>query len=162
MVLLRSVAAAEKPLGPATPSLVIEPATGQAISGPQGGPLAPPSFQYRVRASSGVVDYSIRTPSWLTASSSVGKVGTDGVTITFTASSSAFRLQPGTYGPSIAFTNVTNGQGTGTRPVTLTIQARSIPPRPAERNAPKSDKGFLLDEQGKYLLDERGEKLLAR
>ena len=37
-----------------------------------GGPFSPSLIEYRVSASTGTVSYSIRTPSWLTASSTFG------------------------------------------------------------------------------------------
>src|SRR5438105_8214599 len=52
-------------------TLLVTPLTAMAVSGPQGGPFSPSLFEYRISASTGTVGYSIRTPSWLTASSSV-------------------------------------------------------------------------------------------
>ena len=86
---------------------------------------SPSSFQYRVSASSGTVNYSIRNRSWLTVSSSFGVTDVGGVTISFTVNSTASQLALGKDGPGVAFTNVTNGQGSAARPATLISNARS-------------------------------------
>jgi hypothetical protein len=161
MLLLTSIGAAENLARPTPPSLVVTPPASMAFSGPQDGPFSPSSFQYRVSASTGTVSYSIRTPSWLTASSSFGVTDTSGVTITLTINARASRLPPGTYGPGVAFTNVTNGQGSATRSATLIIQAPS-PPASPPRHVPDSRGGYLLDSHGRYLLDEGASRLLAR
>jgi hypothetical protein len=94
--------------------LAITPSSGIAFSGPQGGPFSPSHIEYRLSASVGTISYSVRTPSWLTASSTAGSADTKGITITLTVNASASSLSPGTYGPAVAFTNVSNGQGTST------------------------------------------------
>ena len=48
--------------------LIVTPSTSVAFSGPRGGPFSPPLIEYQISASTGTVSYSIRTPSWLTAS----------------------------------------------------------------------------------------------
>jgi hypothetical protein len=72
------------------------------LSGPQGGPFSPSLIEYRVSASTGTVNYSIRTPSWLTASPTAGATDTSGVTIRLSVNSSASSLPPGAYGPGVA------------------------------------------------------------
>src|SRR5262245_27307717 len=109
------------------PSLVVGPLTGAAVSGPKGGPFTPSTFEYRVSASVGVVGYSVTTPAWLTASPNSGAVDPGGVTVKLAVSPAAYQLEPGVYGPSIAFTNVTNGRGSTARIATLTIKA-GVPP----------------------------------
>jgi hypothetical protein len=91
------------------PSLIVTPSTSIEFSGPPGGPFSPSRIEYRVSASTGAVKYSIRTPSWLTASSTFGATDTRGVTITLTVNASALSLPPRAYGPAVAFTNVSNG-----------------------------------------------------
>jgi hypothetical protein len=153
--LFMSVAAAQQPTQSASvSSLLVSPPIGIVVSGSQGGPFSPSTFQYRVSASVGLIDYSVRTPSWLTATPSFGTADTGGVTITFTLRPETLLLQPGSYGPRVAFTNVTNGKGSATRRATLTVRARSIPRA--------IDGGDLLDHLKGYLRDDRGEKLLAR
>jgi hypothetical protein len=176
-LLLTSVAAAQKPTSPTAPALVVTPPTNIEVSGPQGGPFSVSSFQFSLSASSGTVSYSIRTPSWLTASSSYGTVGTSGTTVTLTVNPTALRLPPGRYGPSVAFTNVTNGRGSTTIGATLVIggaasppasspkpaPAPPPPPRPAPPKQPRENRGgYLLDHQGGYLLDDQGRRLMGQ
>jgi hypothetical protein len=104
------------------PSLIVTPSSGIAFSGPQGGPFSPSHIEYRLSASIGTISYSVRTPSWLTASSTAGSADTKGITITLTVNASASSLSPGTYGPAVAFTNVSNGQGSSTQSAKLIVQ----------------------------------------
>jgi hypothetical protein len=143
ILFLTSVSGVNEPVKTLQPSLAVMPPTGVAFSGPQGGPFSPSFFQYRLSASTGTVNYSIRTPFWLTARPTFGSAGTTGITITLSVSATASRLPPGAYGPSIAFTNVTNGQGSTTRPAMLVVQG-----------------GYLLDSRRGYLLDDDGGRLL--
>jgi len=101
MLLSTEIAAEQKPTGQSPPTLIVTPSTSIAFSGPPGGPFSPSLIEYRVSASIGTVSYSIRTPSWLTASSIAGATDTKGVTITLTVNASASNLRPGTYGPAV-------------------------------------------------------------
>ena len=159
-LLLPQIGAAQRPAGQSPPSLIVTPSTSITFSGPQGGPFSPSLVEYRVSASTGTVSYSIRTPSWVTVSSTSGTTDTSGVTIIFTVNARASNLRPGAYGPAVAFTNVSNGQGSATRPAKLIIQARS-PPLPTRQIAPDRG-GYLGDNRGGYLLDDRGGRLLAQ
>jgi hypothetical protein len=145
MLLSREIAAAQKPTGQSPPTLIVTPGTSIAFSGPPGGPFSPSLIEYRVSASTGTVSYSIRTPSWLTASSTLGATDTKGVTITVRVNASASSLPPGTYGPGVAFTNVSNGRGSATRPARLIVRGPSLP-----RPTGQIDRG-----RGDYLLDAR-------
>jgi hypothetical protein len=160
MLLSIEIAAAQKPTGQSPPTLIVTPSTGIDFSGPPGGPFSPSLIEYRVTASSGTVSYSIRTPSWLTASSTAGATDTKGVIITLTVNASASNLRPGTYGPAVAFTNVSNGQGSATRPAKLIVRGPSLP-RPTGR-IERDRGGYLLDDHGGYLLDDRGGRLLRQ
>jgi hypothetical protein len=142
------------------PSLVIK-STSIAFSGPQGGPFSPSLIEYRISASTGTVNYSIRAPSWLIASSISGVIDTKGVAITFRVDASAAHFASGTYGPAIRFTNVTNGRGSATFPARLTVQPPPSPPRPAGEIA-RERGGYLMDGHGGYLLDDRNGRLLAQ
>ena len=170
-----SSAAAQKSVEPSLPALVVTPLTGMEISGVQGELFSPTLFQYHVSASIGIVRYSIRTPSWLTTSSSFDTVDTTGVTITLSVNATAVQLAPGTYRLPVAFTNVTNGHGTTTRTATLIVRAPSSrPPSAGIAQAPSishpppvghaftNGGGYLLDGSGRYLLDDRGGRLLAQ
>jgi len=160
-LLLTPAGAEEKPGRPSQPSLIVTPASSMAFSGPRGGPFSPARFEFRVSSTTGTVGYSIRTPSWLTASPTFGTTDARGVTITLTVNANASRLAPGAYGPGVAFTNVSNGQGSTTRPAKLIIQGSSPPPATGQ-TAPSRGGGFLLDDRGGYLLDDRGGRLLAQ
>jgi hypothetical protein len=118
-LLLTPAGAEEKPGRLSQPSLIATPASSMAFSGPHGGPFSPARFEFRVSSTAGIVSYSIRTPSWLTASPTFGATDTRGVTIALTVNANASRLSPGAYGPGVAFTNVSNGQGSTTRPAKL-------------------------------------------
>jgi hypothetical protein len=160
LLLTEFAAAQQRPLGQSAPSLIVTPATSIAFSGPQGGPFSPSLIEYRISASTGTVSYSIRTPSWLTASSTSGVIDAGGVTITLRVNASASSLPPGTYGPAVAFTNVSNGRGSATRPARLTVRGASLP-RPTGQ-VERGRGGYLLDGRGGYLLDDRGGRLLAQ
>ena len=68
--------------------------------------------------------------------------------------SSAIALSPGTYGPAIAFTNVSNGRGSTTRSAKLIVEGPSLA-RPTSQTG-RGDGGYLLDSHGGVLLDDRG------
>src|SRR5262245_30256596 len=144
-----------------TGDLIVTPASSLTFSGPRGGPFSPARLEFRVSATTGIVNYSIRTPSWLTASSTFGTTDTRGVTITLTVNANASRLSPGAYGPAVAFTNVSNGQGSTTRPARLIVQG-SLPSPATGQIAPGRSGGFLLDDRGGHLLVVRGGRLLAQ
>ena len=128
-------------------SLVVTPSTSIAPSGGQGGPFMPSSFHFRVSASSGTMRYAITSPFWLTVNPRFGTAGTDGVMIAFSINDRAHKLSPGPYEGTITFINVTNGQGTVSRPASLIVHP--------------SSSGHLLDDEGGYLLGKK-ERLLAR
>jgi hypothetical protein len=143
-------------------SLLVTPLTVITFSGSPGGPFSPSSFDFHVSASTGTVNYAVRTPSWLTASSSRGTADTSGVTVTVTVNSTAHQLPPGSYGPGVVFINATNGQGSTMRTVRL-IVLRLSPPAPSSRGqVPDGSKGYLRDDGSGYLLDRGGGKLLPR
>ena len=171
-------------------SLIVDPPDGIRASGPPGGPFNPPSFQYRLRSSGGPIKYSISTPSWLAANPATGTSDVTGVTITLTINPTANQLAPGSYGPAVAFKNVTSGRGTTVRTSVLVVGGAGAPhdqikssaaappaPRlpssshrptpPAPRLHPSTSQSptpgsYLLDEQGGYLLDKGGQRMLAR
>jgi hypothetical protein len=103
------------------PALQVTPTTGITASGTHGGTFSPSSFRYTLSAASGSVNYSIKTPSWLTASSTSGTATASAKTITFTVNSSARSLGPNTYTANIAFTT---NQGNITRVATLIVNPK--------------------------------------
>ncbi|MEA2977325.1 MAG: hypothetical protein QOF19_2845, partial [Alphaproteobacteria bacterium] len=109
-----------------TPALVVSPASDIAVSGPQGGPFGPSSFQYQLSATAGSLNYSITgIPSWLSASSTSGTVATGGTTVTFTVNTSTNNLASALYTGIINFTNTTTGSGNTSRKATLTVNPRA-------------------------------------
>jgi Viral BACON domain len=106
------------------PALQVTPLTNIVASGTHGGPFSPSSFRYSLSATFGSLNYSIVTPSWLTASPKSGTVTTASKTINFTINSNAPGLQPDTYVNSINFYNTTNNQGNTTRLATLTVNPK--------------------------------------
>jgi hypothetical protein len=133
------------------PSLTVTPSSPVNISGAQGGPFSPSSFQYHLSASTGTIRFAITPPFWITADPRLGTVGVDGVTVTFSANPRALKLAPGAYQVPVTFTNVTNGQGSTSRIAKLTVQRSATP-----------SQGYLLDERDGNLRDNRGERLIAR
>src|SRR3984893_4017246 len=133
------------------PSLTVTPTSPINISGAQGGPFSPPSIQYHLTASTGTIKFAITPPFWLTADPRAGSVGVDGTTVTLSVNAQALKLAPRAYQAPVTFTNVTNGQGTTSRTAKLTVQGSATP-----------SQGYLLDESGGYLRDNRGERLIAR
>jgi YVTN family beta-propeller protein len=109
-----------------TASLQVIPSTNIVASGQQGGPFSPSSFHYDLHATYGTLNYSIITPSWLTASAEAGTVTKSAKTITFMVNSSARDLQPNSYINSINFYNTTNGLGNTTRIATLNINPKQF------------------------------------
>lgn len=153
-----ALAQQQQPRGASAPALIVVPVSVVA-TGPQGGPFSPPSFQYRVRSTTGEVNYSISAPSWVTVNAETGTSDTNGVTVTLTINPAALSLPPGTYGPAVKFTNVTNGRGTTARAVRLNVVAHD----PAPTGGLRTDRGApLLDDRGGAILNNRGERLLAR
>src|SRR5215831_19343173 len=129
-------------------SLTVTPSSPVNVSGPEGGPFSPSSIQYRLSASTGTIKFAISVPFWLRADPRIGTVGIDSVTVTLSLNPRASKLSPQAYEAPVTFINVTNGQGTTRRTAKLTVEPSST--------------GYLRDESGGYLLNDRGERLLAR
>jgi len=89
IVMVTQTSVAQKLAEQSPPSLIVTPSSGIAFSGPQGGPFSPSLIQYRISASIRTVSYSIRTPAWLTASSTAGEPDTNGITVTLRGNASA-------------------------------------------------------------------------
>lgn len=111
--------------GPAPPgALSVSPASGLASSGTVGGPFTPSGQVFTLSNTGGqTINWSASAAQpWVTLSSTGGTLA-PGATSVVTASinSAANSLSAGTYTDSIAFVNTTNGGGTTTRPVSLTV-----------------------------------------
>jgi hypothetical protein len=111
--------------------LAVTPAGGFASTGNVGGPFAPASLIYTLQNTGGVpIDWTAAvTQTWVTVSPAFGNLGA-GASTTVTASIDsvvANALATGTYNDMLTFTNTTNGIGSTTRPVTLTVTVPSNP-----------------------------------
>jgi len=111
--------------------LAVTPAGGLASTGNVGGPFAPASQIYTLQNTGGVpIDWTAAvTQTWVTVSPAFGNLGA-GASTTVTASIDsvvANALAAGTYNDTLTFTNTTNGIGSTTRPVTLTVTVPSNP-----------------------------------
>jgi hypothetical protein len=103
--------------------LEVSPYAGIVASGTKGGPFSPSSFVYKLRATSGSVNYTITgAPVWLTASSTSGTLTTAWTTITFTINASANTLAAGAYSGTIEFNNADGVQSSIPRAATLTVK----------------------------------------
>src|SRR5262249_22521863 len=101
--------------------------------------------------------------SWLSVSPTFGTVGTDGVIVKLTVNETAVGLSPRVYRPGVAFTNVTNGRGSTTRSAMLTVRALGPPsPNQGPTTGTIGHRGYLHDEGGGYLVDEKGRRLMGQ
>jgi len=129
----------------AGPVLVVVTTSGISTSGPRGGPFN----------TTGSAKFSVTAPAWLRADPKVGATDPSGVLVNIEINAHAKDLPPGRYGPSVAFTNLTNGRGTTIRPAVLTVHVTAAP------KGSGSEKNYLLDHKGDWLRTEQGERLLA-
>ncbi len=131
----------------AAQSLQVTPGIAMVSSGPHGGPFSKTSFTYLLSSTSGSIKYSITgLPNWLAVSSRSGMVSTSPKAVTFTLDK-ANTLPVGSHVGNVVFSNSTNGKGTTSRSVALTIGHVTIQ--------------YLTDGAGHYLLDSRGDKITA-
>ena len=139
----------------AGPVLVVVTTSGISTSEPRGGPFNPPSFQYRVRTTTGSAKFSVATPAWLRADPKVGATDPSGVLVNIEINAHAKDSTSRPVRSEGAFTNLTNGRGTTIRPAVLTVHVAAAP------KGSGSDKNYLLDHKGDWLRTEQGERLLA-
>jgi hypothetical protein len=104
--------------------LEVLPYSNIIASGVKGGPFSPSSFVYKLRATSGSVNYTItNVPVWLTASSTSGTLTTAWTTITFTVNAKANSLAAGVHSGTIEFNNMDGVQSSIPRAATLIVKA---------------------------------------
>ncbi len=105
-------------------SLSVTPVEGLASTGNVGGPFSPASKVYTLQNTGGtaIAWTAAKTQAWTTLSAVSGSLNPGvSVTVTVSINTGANALAAGTYNDTISFTNTTNGSGTTTRPVSLTI-----------------------------------------
>jgi hypothetical protein len=106
--------------------LSVTPGDGLISSGPVGGPFSPSSLAYSLQNTGGTAISwtAAKTQTWTTLSSASGTLSAGATaTVTVTINTGANALAAGTYNDTVSFTNTTNGSGTTTRPVSLTVNA---------------------------------------
>ena len=112
--------------GAALPALSVSPASGAAYTGKAGGPFTPAQTTYTLTNSGDapVTWQASKTQTWITLSATSGTLAAQSTAnVNVMGNAQANGLAAGTYTDTITFTNQTNGAGTTTRGVTLTVQA---------------------------------------
>jgi C1A family cysteine protease len=112
-----------------TIGLLVTPTTGINSAGPVGGPFTPSSQDYTLRnTSSEPLSWTaVKNESWVSLSATGGTLATDEtVLVTASINSNASSLPDGAYGDAIAFNNVTDGAGSTSRAVNLTVKDASL------------------------------------
>jgi len=112
------------PLDPPPGVLLVTPADGISASGTQGGPFSPSSKTYTLTNTGGIpINWMVsKGQTWVSLSSTYWVLaGGENTTVTVSINSNANSFTPGHYSDTITFTNITNGDGNTTRPVSLTV-----------------------------------------
>jgi hypothetical protein len=107
-------------------TLTVSPAGGLTSSGPVGGPFTPSSLDYTLRnAGPTPIDWSAsKVRSWTSLSEASGGLAAGAsTTVTVSINAGAESLPGGEYADTVSFVNTTNGNGSTTRPVGLTVNA---------------------------------------
>ncbi len=112
-------------------ALAVTPDDGLNSTGSYGGPFSPPSKHYTLtNTGSAPIGWTAgHNPSagWVSLSGTSGALNPGGsITVTASINSTAPSLAGGAYTDTISFTNTTNGVGSTTRPVSLTVEGRTL------------------------------------
>ncbi len=111
-------------LNPGASGMRVSPSDGLVSSGPVGGPFTPDSKDYTVENQGDTgFNYSvIHDEPWVTVMNSSGYLAPGATAIvTVTINGAASGLPAGLHGDTVAFSNVTTGDGDTTRPVSLQV-----------------------------------------
>jgi PKD repeat protein/endonuclease/exonuclease/phosphatase family metal-dependent hydrolase len=107
-------------------SLSVSPAGGLASEGHVGGPFNPTNQTYTIANSGNSnLNWSASVAAgWLTLSATSGTLAPDSnTTVTVSLNATANSLSVGGYSDTVVFTNTTNGAGSTSRPVSLTVDS---------------------------------------
>ena len=110
-------------------ALSVTPVGGLMTMGNVGGPFNPSSLAYTLQNTGGtaIAWTAAKTQTWTTLSSTSGTLSAGATTtVTVSINAGANALAAGTYNDTVSFTNTTNGSGTTTRPVSLTVSAGPV------------------------------------
>src|ERR1051326_7890780 len=120
---------AAKPIG----VLLVTPTNGLVSSGTIGGPFSPSSQLYAL-SNSGTASLgwsAIKSQSWVSLSVSSGTLAVGAsANVTVSVNPNANSLSVGNYADTVTFTNLTDGNGTTNRLVTLTVNPIPAPSGP--------------------------------
>ena len=108
----------------ANPVLSVSSPAGLTFTGTQGGPFIPASVSYILsNTGNAPLNWTAnKTQSWLALSASNGALASgSSVTLTASINSSANSLATGAYADTVSFSNATNGNGSTSRPASLTV-----------------------------------------
>ena len=114
--------------------LLVTPATGFFPVGPSTGPFTPSSQTYTLQnLSADNVEWSAsKNEPWLDISNTGGTLApNDTAVVTVSVNSEALSLGEGTYPDVVSFTNMTSGEGSTTRQVSLTVRDGTLSVAPA-------------------------------
>lgn len=109
--------------------LTVTPATGITSTGPVGGPFTNMSQNYTLtNTGTAPLDWSVSaTQSWMTVLPQTGTLAAGAsTTVQVSINGTAIFLAAGTYSDTVTFTNLTNGSGDTTRPVSLTVTSTPV------------------------------------
>ena len=102
----------------------VNPATGLSASGNQGGSFSPSSVAFTLQNTGGTaINWTgSKTQGWVTLSAASGTLAAGAsTTVTASINSTANSLTAGSYTDALTFTNSTNGNGTTSRSIGLTV-----------------------------------------
>jgi PKD repeat protein/endonuclease/exonuclease/phosphatase family metal-dependent hydrolase len=106
--------------------LAVSPAGGLSSLGHVGGPFSPTNQTYDLSNSgnSNLTWSASKSANWVTLSSTAGtNAPGSNATVTVSINANANGLSSGSYSDTVVFTNTTNGAGSTTRPVSLTVES---------------------------------------
>ena len=112
-------------IAPVAQALALSPPDGLSSSGPPGGPFSPASKSYTLTNSGvGDLNFTVSTAAgWATVSPPSGNLAQGAsTTVTVTINGNAASLARGAYSSTVDFNNTTNGVGSASRTVALSVE----------------------------------------